>query len=459
MNTPRRTIPGFTIIELIVAVAVSSIMLFLISVLFSSASDAVSMGMATSDIIGNARATGDQIERDANTMSGPGNGQNGFIVIINKNLSGIPYHEPHLVENPRKLRSDQLVFIVNYNGKPAQPVCASASTTYNPPTKAQMAQATHARIWYGHVLKTDGLSTNAPGAIGAAGNNRVANQLALGRQALFLLDRTYDVNSGAPNAPLAINMSTGAWFDANVTGTVGNGRPLFQGTTDVADWAYQNVKHPVGALFGDYPATSLGSAANHPKTLWNYDSLGGSPLSAANYQGRALQYTYATQSLWANSQPGSPLVTDKSKWYPSDQISQMHPILADSLSDFIVEFAGDYVDNGLNPVAGNPDGVPDVDGSGEILWYGMSNALPGGPPPWLAVNAHEWPIQTTAGGGTAYVFRHDVLEQWPYLIRIRYRMHDRRGDLLGSRSPEDELGGGVGTNVGKWFEQIIVIPR
>ena len=40
---------------------------------------------------------------------------------------------------------------------------------------------------------------------------------------------------------------------------------------------------------------------------------------------------------------------------------------------------------------------------------------------------------------------------WPYLIRIRYRLHDSRGSL------QSNLNGN--TVLGKWFEQIIKVNR
>ncbi len=58
-----------------------------------------------------------------------------------------------------------------------------------------------------------------------------------------------------------------------------------------------------------------------------------------------------------------------------------------------------------------------------------------------------------AGAGEAKGFESGCAKWWPYLIRIRYRLHDNNGSF----SSIDEVS--QAPIVGKWFEQIIPVPR
>jgi hypothetical protein len=241
-----------------------------------------------------------------------------------------------------------------------------------------------------------------------------------------------------------------------ITPPTGAPAVLYAGTTDVINLGYYSTAATPpninGALIRD-----TGGTLNS-----NDDD--------ATYRAAAMGLMFDAQRLWVNKHPdintAAPL--------PAGLLAQMHPIIAENCSDFIVEFAGDYVDElPTGSVDGLPDGGPDVDAQGEIKWYGLGNhpasnsyAFPGSMPAWFttAVPAIPSPMGTS-GGKVIYVFRHDQPHQWPYLVRIRYRLHDKRGDLQGSFSPEDEVppdpnnDNKIGTNYGRWFEQIIRVNR
>ena len=57
--------------ELMVAITITALMLFLVSRIFFDTTTAVTQGIATSQVIDNSRAISDQIERDAEAMVGP----------------------------------------------------------------------------------------------------------------------------------------------------------------------------------------------------------------------------------------------------------------------------------------------------------------------------------------------------------------------------------------------------
>lgn len=466
ISTGRRFGPGFTILELIVALSVTVLMLVMISALFTATSDGVSMGMALSDVIGAGRAIGDQLERDANQQHSPVGNPAGVLVIVCQKFDNIPYRLRRN-ELTRAVRSDQFMFTRDFKGAskfPEEPITPIDNSTFASPTRTQMANVRAIRVWYGHVLKTNETGTSVTG-FGAIGRNKLANEWALGRHALFL------VGDGATAGPPAFNHSKGAFANATTAGlTVPGGTSLFHGGTDVAYLEYSDATKAAGTFLGESSAGAGGAFAN--QTLW-YD------LGKAGYDARALGYMFlGANRIWANPFPRiNPLAN--TTWATAGQIAQMHPLLMDNVSDFIVEFAADAVDDsGVPNLADGFDGEPDRDSAGETIWYGLENnpdTNSAAPPSWntrgvmdnqspTAV-AVESPVVTASlpAGTVAYVFRHGAGHDklWPYMIRIRYRVHDVRGDLLGDKSFEkgDTLPDGTGTNSGRWFEQIIKVKR
>ena len=190
-----------------------------------------------------------------------------------------------------------------------------------------------------------------------------------------------------------------------------------------------------------------------------------------------------------------------------------HPIFAGNISDFQVHFAADANNDGEIDRAG-PTGQPsDAAGAGDpIVWYGSydtggSLILPDGTPGTsFDFNSNGW--DSSSGATTevedynpfhvaaltnarwALTWRHDdgaafagdgvsANSKWPYLIRIRYRLHDPRGKVTssvwGGRDGKDNDGDGLVDNndnspaagdedryfpmSGRWFEVIVPVNR
>ena len=453
----RRIGQGFTILELIVALAVTVLMLVMISALFTATSDGVSMGMALSDVIGAGRAIGDQIENDGSAIYSPVGNPPGLLVIVCQKYPDVTYYDRR-TERQRSVRSDQVMWtrdLGKASTKPfgVMPISPAGDATFSSAGVSQMASAEAVRVWYGHVLKTsaDGV---ASGDLGGAGPNRLANRWALGRHALFF--------NGNPTVITGVNQAASALPGAAVTGiTPPTGVPsiLYAGLTDVANQAYAS---------GATPFIGSGVSNGSAQTLWPF--IVDQP--DAVYKQIALSYMFTgTNRLWVNPFPKVDPV-NSTTWVKAGQIAQMHPLLMDNVSDFIVEFAADAVsdpDPNNNDSSGL-DGEPDRDSAGETIWYGLETNLDtnssGPPASWNmgTLVGLESPVAAPpSGAGAAYVFRHgtDSQKLWPYMIRIRYRIHDVRGDLLGDKSFEkgDILPDGTGTNSGRWFEQIIKVKR
>src|SRR5690606_39091149 len=92
MTTSHRR--GFTLMELIVAIALVGLMMFLINQVFNQTRQAISRGVGTGDIIANSKAISSQLRLDAQQMVGPhdNNGlqpeQSGGVLIIIQHLVG-----------------------------------------------------------------------------------------------------------------------------------------------------------------------------------------------------------------------------------------------------------------------------------------------------------------------------------------------------------------------------------
>lgn len=376
---------AFTIVELIVAMAVASLLLFLVNTIFNSTVRAVSRGIALSDIIANARGASDQIRLDADQMMAPDSttpAQAGVLVIVNQTIDAPIRRGPRADEQLRDashplgpVRSDQLMFVRDAAG--LRSVTPGSTGDYG-----NTVSAAHAKVWYGHVRKTNPDGTDG-GLLGANGPNRSANDWVLGRQAMLLAD----------TSPGSIYAASAA-HDAAVTGLTppaGIAANAYSGLTDVA--------------------------------AVNITALHADPASGC----------YITERLRTNLSPVFDATNDDyafSAW----QIAQMHTAFLTHVSDYVVEFAGDYDSDGR---------VDTSTATSTILWYSMLN-----PPATKA--------PTTVGSASVFTWQEDddgASSTWPHLIRVRYRVHDPRGSIESGFDRD-----GVQQH-GLWFEHILRVNR
>ena len=453
--------PAFTIMELLVAITITTLMLLLINQLFFQTSRAISQGVALSNTMGDSRTASEQFARDAQDMTGPSDlTGKGFLVIVQRivgDWDGDGVLEPDQGEGvaipsvtygggetTELLRSDQLVFIKRRDtadptlDRPLTPV--SKNTFSN----ATANSAEHIRIWYGHVLKTlpDG---SAPGFdLGREKKsphpNRLGTDWILGRQALFLGYDTDDID--IEDIILA-------------GGEAGYNSPV-SGYGDPGDDGFPRPVYTTSNL-----ALYMGLTDVTYKTLqYILKTLDHQP-DPHKYAAKAYDYTYAQYHLHANPvpkyaySPSNTSIDSYERAFAAWQIAQTHPVFMNHCSDFQVSFAGDY----------DSDVGIDKDVNGNIIWYDHFDAPPseGFSIPSFGINkAFDGPVydidpidrqgEELNHADAAFVFRHDMggtnPTNWPYLIRIRYRLHDARGKL------QDADG-----QSGKRFEQIIPVRR
>ena len=489
---------GFTIIELLVAVSITGILLFLINKIYNDAVGVARRGVQTADVIASHRGVADQIARDFKNQVPPGNAAypgRGFMAILHKQINDVRMPDPSggsgfLLED---LCADQMMFvryasdlaITDGVTKVGDELLESAgpgnSSTFTP---GSSIRADYARVFYGHLDYTNEDGTRPTQTLVDATNGNSSGLMnngwnwMLGRQALLLV------------GPQMISNSTGNWvssgggpywttpFYNSTDGGISTGLPtaderMFmgygdwtryglhsdqvwdQGGTNEVSRAQSNIVNNViiGLSSSDTPANfPLVTAQTHSGT-------------ADSYRSRVYDMTFGQVRLKANPVPAKTLQS----W----QVGQMHPIAMMNVSDIIIEFAADTRDDSGIVYTGSdsPDGRPDVDSDGNIIWYGLNN-----PPTWVA---SDFPDESGSGGvafpdpndpnnsnptpaitpnaDAAYVWRHDYRYNWPYLIRFRYRVHDTRGDLTStawdSAAREDQ------PVSGKWFEVIVKVER
>lgn len=470
-NTKTKTIrcksTGFTLVELLVTIAVVTLMMFLVNRLFTDTANVVSRGAQTSDILAKSMTINRQIQQDAAAMIGPqgsGGAGTGFLVIINKRIDdrGVPMpstNTPGYVDTTN-LRSDQLVFFREARDGTAQvlqPLSPSAENTFAG-AKSSSFVAPYARIWYGHADRTavDGTITGADTLVTAAsGPNLLGHNWILGRQAMLLCEENVDEGkSGSTNESTwtssLTNYIDGVAYNSRVEENSYRGEPTAAGVTtqnwmglhDVSDW-------PLYFVNADDRGTNGRQSVIAPSSITDTDHYLVNDGMANNvYKTRALSSAFVGKRLRVNPVP-------QGEEYYAWEYAQMHPYLAENISEFVVQFAGDY-----SPV----DGEIDRSG-GEIVWYGLPYGGGSEVPPTNGGSTHN-PIANTAqitnvGGDVdinvdhAYIFRHDDPDSWPYLIRIRYRIHDLRGSFTSKIT----VGGTEETISGQWFEVIIPVNR
>ncbi len=435
---------AFTLIELLVAISITIIMLGIINQILFSTTEAVSMGAGTSDIIGASRVIGERISRDAAQMLTPS--QN-ILVIINRRAGDLdsngvfaaPPTEGVAVMGPggesirRWVRSDHLVFfraVKLPTSDPAyeQPLCPQSATSLS---NDLVGPIDAGRIWYGHGLRTRPDGTSDVGALlghrtANLGVNAVASDWILCRH-LLMFDSAAAFNYTS-TAPAYTN-------NATVSNHLASGLTLNSGVTDLARVTRSTVVSGVSANY----AVEAPKLAFETNRLLVNPTLNGSVLAGSNV---------------------------------AQGLARMHSMLAARVSDFIVEFAGDYVTG--TTIVGPADGNIDTHTDGSIKWY-TDFSTKNGPAATDWPNTWQPDVDNTAfqDGGSAPIYTNDANggvfiwraggTNYPHLIRIRYRLNVSSGKVGDGRAdPSDPYSAAAregDPGAGRWFEVIIPVNR
>lgn len=458
---------GFTIVELIVTMSILGLMLFLINRLFNDTSLAVTTSVQTSKTIAANRSINEQITIDADAMIGPGQFTDdpGYIVIIQQRLNNVRMFDPQNLSEITvpQLRSDQIVFIRDAEGM--RSMTPQNANSYR--SNLVGLASDRAKVWYGHTQRTlpNGQSRGTAANLQLGGANakldRIGSNFILGRQAMLFnpTDMSLATPAAISNNAGAYTRAVSGYYNAAVAGSGFSGTPTaFMGLSDVTTQGY--------------------GPASQPNTLLNQIN-NAADENARNTLYLDTAYRVAANRLHVNTAP-DPDATNYAAW----AIAQGHAIFAQGCSEIIIDFAADLNGNGRidRAFGGN------LDTTGAIWWYdglrqpnlgnnatGQWTAQATVPQPYIDLNAttkafvfraNDFTAYNTSAGGT------QAHSYWPYLIRIRYRLHDTRGRLMSNYAEPGVLTDGIdndGVNgvddvdedkiSGRWFERIIRVPR
>lgn len=381
---------GFTMLEMLVALAITIVIVLFINQIMSSVKDAVSSGTSTSRVIQSARVVLDKLAADTENMLGPSG--DGVLIITTATVTApLSADAPAL---PRHV--DQIAFLAPRQNE--EPICFADDAEMS-----GTSDAPYVKIWYGHGLPVDADGNDA-GAFGA-GINQHAIDWPLCRQVVFL-DPTVDPN---------VNHADTARDDAAVSGGSGTsypgspGQQMFRGFADVAHQTLDQLNHDPGVGVQVRPAADR------------------------------IRYAYGVDRLRVNlTAPPMP--------FHGWRVSQMHAMLVPHVSDVTIDFAGDYLTFGEDWTSA-PDTKLDMRGNGTIIWiHGQDGGLR---------QAIEQKPAWRDGSPQAFYDKPSksfawtkVTGNWPWLVRIRYRVHDPKGRVIG-----------VDGDAGYQFERIIAVNR
>jgi prepilin-type N-terminal cleavage/methylation domain-containing protein len=373
---PRRS-AAFTLLEMLVAVAITALMILFVNTVLSSISASAGQGAQFSTIIQSSRTLSDQLQRDMGTLVGPGG--DGFLVILQKRyaVTGNAATDTFLTADDRKrslpteLRADQIAFIRSRGS--LEPICPGNSTSYSNNSKASFV-----RVWYGHPRLVDSTGLVAPLLQEVDAVNWV-----LGRQVLFLDQSNI---TGSVHVDFATNWT--------VTGTsAGAPTEYYKGVSDVLDRTLADV------------VTSF---------------------NATGYTAEAGPYRFAfgKDRLWCAVEPGG---------YDSWQIAQMHPYFVPHVSSFQIDFAGDYsprdgamdIDAATNTVKWYT-GIPSVSTDPSLTYAAPASAFTTASAGTTAI--YETSPTNAPNADAAFIFKPRGSD-WPMLLRFRFRLHDAQGKI------------------------------
>lgn len=399
---PARCCRGFTLIEVLISIAIALVLILGVSQIFGIAQRTTGAGTQVLADTESNRGIQQMLLNDARGVTNAVGDSPGLVILsypqaayrnrpdLQQDNDGDPRtindpanpgkfvnEQPYTIDD-RIHRNDVLGFFTRglftrrtgdsgNTGSSAYPACLTSATT-----------SEEAFIWYGHLALPDnsllqswnyanpGVPTSGTGnywnpgsGIPAANpNNYFASDWILGRQVMLLSPRsTTNANYNEPHIRGTSESKNPLWLPAKST-SVSNDQfavPLYASRYDLADAsiaAYRNF---------------LGSTT----TTWWEGLTGWDPSSPTETR------FYANPFVQKSSTSGSQLPS------LSAAIAQMSPIFVRGCTQFIVEFAGDFMTQDPNNYGQITSPVPDgqidyidvVDSTGQhthqIRWYGF----------------------------------------------------------------------------------------
>ncbi len=466
---------GMTLVELMVALLVSTIMAILAYQLFDTTRLSARAGISRSTVIQEVYVAETRLRMDFASMLGPlrtADSPGGAILVIPGLRNGLMPKPGNPAGVPvTKLRSDQIVFF--YDAKHGGLIRDSGTGLEQKSLTRTGVKSTQTKIWMGHVQRANGESDFAP-------------DWTVGRSSTLLIDP----DSTVVNTPVALE-TTAALPPTDPRAPLSPLNPVSQ-TSDVAGFGLEEISNWMRAP-GRTNAQMVAAFAVTPNDSQNYTNLPvvvTQPLSDGVFDAGDLfsshriflshrsefivQYSADQDADGLVDTTGATPYAGTIKWFPQDadiynfaspnHAAAMKPVVFYPQDDQVrVIHLGYYQGADTAKYRLNSRGhrtpYPRV-GSSEF-----GDALPS----LAAYNAAMAAYGAHHNGWQPSAAFPPAQSQWPQLIRIRYRLHDPRGEIYSFNeefpfNQRDDDGDGVVDNAsearccGIWVEHIFAIP-
>jgi len=400
-----------------VAIGLAAVLLVAVGAIFKTTSDTVGTGYALSDASRSIRSLqtalyGDLVGNDptgATTGIVPSTGQP-FLLIHSEQVAASLNAIDKNNGNSEIYRTDILSFF-------SQGSFLRQTGQTGDGFISDMAPMTNAYIWYGHVNQLDNglVNSYAPGSAPVPNNNSYADTFCLGRIAVPMAQPLYNGSNGYN---IWDSSSSNAQIFANENAPVGVNKVV-----DLSPFAYNsNVSNGYNGAssMGTFFASSSVAGNASPREYYDlaaYPYLTGYPGTLGGYRSKVKAIETSTNlsydanwwmRLLYNNGTTVNNVVHRFDAYPFTvgqtpaSMSMLTPRLQEGCTQFIVEYAGDFVQQNANGdvVQAGQDGqidyVVEANGVKHIRWYGFPRNTHGGATSMVVQNKPT-AAQTEAG--------------------------------------------------------------
>jgi type II secretory pathway pseudopilin PulG len=444
---------AFTIMELIVAVAIVVLLITSVGIVFRSTSRSVGVSQSLMDLLSNSAAIQAQMEADVASIN-----KNGFLVIRSNTFTDNT--DPNL---PITRRCDQIAFLATGNFQHRGGTTAGNGV---PGPLIDPVTAPNALVWWGQLALSQGsgaaaaptVPTQFLNADQTSANKVPLNQVptganesdyTLGRSAILMIP-----NNNSNNSPTTLAM-------AGVTVPAYQNSPT-QGTPTRAaiDYLAPAVRGAASTLentTADITQSRVDLAATFPEQVMAFITQAVTINRASSdaryeadhfcYRRAALRSPYDTE-LDSNGNANLAGTRNIGNGY-----FRMHTIALQGVPTFAVEWTDGsvYAANDIDPVTTTDPTNPKKLAAtspliGTTRWYGMNNAQCGNnalgivDPSGTALTYSNptTPLVTYPTAGTSLdpytaVFSFDNKSKWPVALRFRYHIVDPTNRLPNGR--------------------------
>jgi len=417
---PPRSGVGFTLVELMISILLAAILMLGVNAIFKVSAATVGQGMAISSDMQNLRAAQNMLENDFKGMM-PSSQSPGLIINSSRiwayldgpqnvstsagtaqitypgdatsyngvfgagDMPSAPSY-PAAQCNDRSHRTDILAMFANGTFSRQTGQLADTTVTYGPTYKGHL-QSNQAFISYGHAMRpnlSQFYSLQLPGEStypGFNGDQSMARKWVLARNAMLLVSPSGNIVDSYGNIQeYAVNSANPFYsWGTNSGSNYSSSHANVYRVCDVAGTTASAMKTLIAATPGWAEGLYWTHAAG-PQVPRTYVGL------SYPFVYNSQPFTYGLNNAWffwpSGTTAGSPIITMNSF---VEQLNQSSNMLVPGCTQFIVEFAGDYVaqDGTTGITKGNyPDGnidyrVDDSSGLKSIRWYGLPRDVDG----------------------------------------------------------------------------------